>query len=124
MLFADAIAGGLMKRSDLLRIASEQGWDLTDRQIENYIKEAREIFKEREIDNIDVKRRKRVKQLEHLAHVNYMKGDYQEVRHNIKAISDLEGLVQSRFRDEDDKGEGLKVVSRFADKWKKVSGEK
>ena len=126
ILFADAIASGLATRSHLLQIASEEEWDISERQVDTYIAKARDLFKEREVENIDVKRRKRIKQLEHLAQKNYLRGDYQEVRHCIKQISDIEGIVKSRFRDEEEGKEstGLAVVSRFDDKWKKASGSK
>ena len=124
MLFADAIASGFAKRSDLLSIANENDWGVSDDQVDNYIREAREVFKERAVSDLDTTRRKRIKQLEHLAHVNYLKGDYTEVRHNIKLLADIEGIVVSRFADKgEEKSEGMAIVSRFADNWKKAGGE-
>jgi hypothetical protein len=55
--------------------------------------------------------------------VNYAKSDYQECRHAIKAIADIEGIVQSRFADMPEEPHQLVVISRFADKWKDASGE-
>ena len=124
LLFADAIASGFAKRSDLISIARENAWGIEEAMIDNYIKDAKELFKERTLTDMDTTRRKRVKQLEHLAHVNYLKGDYTEVRHNIKLLSDIEGIVQSRFAEKPEEKDGMVIKSRFADNWKKASGEK
>lgn len=124
LLLADAIASGFAKRRDLLHLSSKNGWGVDERQLDNYIKEAIAVFKDRTIDDIDVKRRKRIKQLEHLAHVNYLDGNFTEVRHNIKLLADIEGIVQSRFAEKNiDDETKMEIVSRFSDRWAKVSGK-
>ncbi len=121
-VIAEAIEIGLQKRSDLLQFVSDQDWEVSERQIDNYIAEARDLLNSIRVGDLKEQRRKRIKQLEHLLQQNYESGNLKEARLCIGVISDLEGIVPSRFANRaPEEAPRLTVISRFEDKWKKAS---
>jgi len=116
---------GIMRTSDIFRYVSDKtDWGVGKRQVENYVKEARDLIKIENGKDLDFERRLAISQIDDLIRRNLVAGDLREVRNCIKAKSEILGLIASRFADKDtEKKSDLAVISRFGENWKKVSGQ-
>lgn len=119
------IASGVINRNHLLNVIREQDWNISERQADNYIRDARELIAGIKVVEIGEAKRKMIIQLDQLLTDNYLAGDFKECRQVLTQKAALLGLVDSRFAGKDAKIIGaprLQVVSRFKDKWDKVAG--
>ncbi len=121
---AKLMLDGMQRTSDIFHYVSEkEKWNLSKRQVSNYIKEARNLIRAGRIEDIEFEKSLAIGQLNDLIRKNYDKEDFREVRNCIKDKAVLLGLIESRFAGKVDKKESkLTVVSRFADKWEKIKG--
>ena len=120
---AKIMLGGMMRTSEIIRHCSEKkDWGVGSRQIENYIARAKEIIVLENKKDVDFERNLAINQLNDLIRKNLADENYREVRNCIKDKAGILGIIESRFKEkEGEKKSELKVVSRFADKWAKIS---
>lgn len=116
------ILKGRSHQRDLLPWIAQK-WGIKARQGKNYIKDARALIASVKYDDLQELKSLALARLELLIQENYKTGDFKECRQLIMNEADILGLVKSRFADKEEKAPQLAVVSRFADKWKQVSGE-
>ena len=84
---------GYTKRRFILQYVSEKtDWDVDDRQIDNYIKKAKELILEKFEDDIDFEKSLSLQRFEQLYTMNYKIQDYKECRSIIEARCKLLGI--------------------------------
>lgn len=84
---------GYTKRRFILQYVSEKtDWNLDERQIDNYIKKAKELILEKFEDDIDFEKRLSLQRFEQLYTMNYKIQDYKECRSIIEARCKLLGI--------------------------------
>lgn len=80
---------------DILRFASEK-YNVSDRQVETYIKRAKIISKKDNDFNIEEKRAEIIAQYYHLYQLSYEQEDYKECRNLLKEIADIIGVKAAK----------------------------
>jgi hypothetical protein len=84
---------GYTKRRFILQYVSEKtDWNIDDRQIDNYIKKAKELILEKFEDDIDFEKSLSLQRFEQLYTMNYKIQDYKECRSIIEARCKLLGI--------------------------------
>lgn len=95
---AKMILGGYSKRAFILQhISNTTDWNVCDRQIDNYIKDAKELIKETNEDDIELEKSMALNRLEALYTMNLKIQDYNQCRSLIMDRAKLLGLVSSKL---------------------------
>lgn len=84
-----------LQTMDILRFASEK-YDVSNRQVETYIKRAKAISKKDNDFNIEEKKAEIIAQYYHLYQLSYEQEDYKECRNLLKEIADIIGVKAAK----------------------------
>lgn len=91
---AEWLLKGISRREDIIQYASKKtNWEVTDRTIDNYLKDARFLIKDTDYADLDLQLKKTLNQLDDLIFKNMSIQDYREVRNCLKAKAELLGLL-------------------------------
>ncbi len=124
MIAKEMLNGRTFSRDIFHYVSENTDWNLTERQISNYIREARNLIGNSRSDDLQFEKSLAIGQLNDLIRLNYEKGDLREVRNCIKDKASLLGLIESRFAgklNRDKEPAKLVVRSRYADRWNAIT---
>lgn len=95
---ASLMLKGITRRQDILQfVAKNHNWNVESRQIDYYIRDAKDLIKQTDYSDLDLQLNKSLNQLDDLIYKNLNIQDYREVRNCIKAKSELLGLITTKI---------------------------
>lgn len=105
---AKAILSGYSNRRNLFQYVSENfDWNVSERQLDNYLKAAREIINEIASNDLDLEKNIALNRLDALYTMNYKIHDFRECRNVIESRAKMLGLNAAEKIDHTTKGDKL-----------------
>jgi len=102
-------------RAQILQYASNNGWKLTDRAVDNYIAAATEQIKAKADTDREYEIALAKERYEFLLTKNLAKSDYREARQVVKARAELLGIEMPKQVDLTSDGEKVEIVFNWKD---------
>jgi len=93
MLVAKAMLDGFTNRKILIQYVTEQyKWDVTERTIDEYIKNARDLLRSTNENDIELEKTIALNRLDALYYMNYKIHDFRECRNVIESRAKILGI--------------------------------